>query len=66
MAARMTDIAIRAGPFAFTARLERAAAPETSARFEALLPYRERLIHRPVEWRGVLDPARKLRFRCRL
>ena len=46
----MTDIAIRAGPFAFTARFERAAAPETCARFEALLPYRERLIH--VRWSG--------------
>ena len=46
----MTDIAIRAGPFAFTARFERAAAPETCARFEALLPHRERLIH--VRWSG--------------
>ena len=46
----VTDIAIRAGPFAFTARFERAAAPETCARFEALLPYRQRLIH--VRWSG--------------
>ena len=46
----MTDIGIRAGPFAFTARFERAAAPATCARFEALMPYRERLIH--VRWSG--------------
>src|SRR5204862_4238696 len=50
MAAGMTDIAIRAGPYAFTARFERAAAPATCARFETLLPYRERLIH--VRWSG--------------
>ena len=46
----MADIAIKAGPFTFTARFERAAAPKTCARFEALLPYRERLIH--VRWSG--------------
>jgi hypothetical protein len=50
MAAGMTDIAIRAGPYAFTARFEREAAPLTCARFESLLPYRERLIH--VRWSG--------------
>ena len=50
MAAGMTDIAIRAGPYAFTARFERQAAPLTCARFESLLPYRERLIH--VRWSG--------------
>jgi len=50
MAAGMTDIAIRAGPYAFTARFERQAAPLTCARFEGLLPYRERLIH--VRWSG--------------
>jgi hypothetical protein len=50
MPAGMTDLSIQAGPFAFTARFERAAAPETCARFEALLPYRERLIH--VRWSG--------------
>jgi hypothetical protein len=50
MAAGMTDLRITAGPFAFTARFERAAAPETCARFEVLLPYRERLIH--VRWSG--------------
>ena len=46
----MSDLRITAGPFAFTARFERTAAPETCARFEALLPYRERLIH--VRWSG--------------
>ncbi|TMK33457.1 MAG: DUF3830 family protein [Alphaproteobacteria bacterium] len=46
----MTDIAINAGPYAFTARFEREAAPLTCARFESLLPYRERLIH--VRWSG--------------
>ncbi len=46
----MTDLIIKAGPFAFTARFERAAAPKTCARFEALLPYRKRLIH--VRWSG--------------
>src|SRR5258708_23927641 len=46
----MTDLRIKAGPFAFTARFEGAAAPKTCARFEALLPYRERLIH--VRWSG--------------
>src|SRR5438477_2181900 len=35
---------------AFRARFERAAAPLTCARFESLLPYRERLIH--VRWSG--------------
>jgi hypothetical protein len=50
VAAGMTDLSIRAGPFAFGARFERAAAPETCARFEVLLPYRERLIH--VRWSG--------------
>ena len=46
----MTDLRITAGPFAFMARFEREAAPATCARFEALLPYRERLIH--VRWSG--------------
>jgi hypothetical protein len=46
----MSDIRITAGPYAFLARLERAAAPLTCARFLALLPYRERLIH--VRWSG--------------
>ncbi len=47
---RLTDISINAGPYAFTARFERDAAPLTCERFERLLPYRERLIH--VRWSG--------------
>jgi hypothetical protein len=47
----MTDLVrITAGPYSFGARFERAAAPATSARFAALLPYRERIIH--VRWSG--------------
>jgi Protein of unknown function (DUF3830) len=46
----VSDIVIKAGPFALTARFEREAAPATCARFEGLLPYRERLIH--VRWSG--------------
>jgi hypothetical protein len=50
MPAGMTDLSIRAGSFVFGARFERTAAPQTCARFENLLPYRERLIH--VRWSG--------------
>ena len=46
----MSDLRITAGPFRFLARLERALAPRSCARFEAMLPYRERLIH--VRWSG--------------
>jgi hypothetical protein len=46
----MSDLRITAGPYSFLARLERAAAPQTCARFETLLPYRERIIH--VRWSG--------------
>ncbi len=46
----MTDLRVAAGPFSFFARVERALAPQTCARFEAMLPYRERLIH--VRWSG--------------
>ncbi len=46
----MSDIRITAGPFAFLARFEEALAPRTCARFRAMLPYRERLIH--VRWSG--------------
>jgi Protein of unknown function (DUF3830) len=46
----MSDIRIAAGPFTFSARLERAAAPLTCERFIAMLPYRERIIH--VRWSG--------------
>ncbi len=46
----MADIRITAGPFAFAARLERAAAPATCAKFTTMLPYRQQLIH--VRWSG--------------
>ena len=46
----MSDIRITAGPFVFNARFERQVAPQSCARFEALLPYRERIIH--VRWSG--------------
>ena len=46
----MTDVRIKAGAFQFAARFERAAAPHTCARFESLLPYRQRIIH--VRWSG--------------
>jgi len=46
----MSDLRITAGPFAFLARFERAKSPQTCARFEAVLPYRERIIH--VRWSG--------------
>jgi hypothetical protein len=46
----MADVRITIGTFAFRARFERDAAPLTCARFESMLPYRERLIH--VRWSG--------------
>ncbi len=46
----MSEIAITAGPYRFRARFEDEAAPATCARFRALLPYRERIIH--VRWSG--------------
>jgi hypothetical protein len=46
----MTTINVRAGPFAFEARMEEALAPKTCARFLTLLPYKERIIH--VRWSG--------------
>ena len=46
----MSNISITAGPYRFVARFEEAAAPATCARFRALLPYRERIIH--VRWSG--------------
>ena len=46
----MTDVLIQAGPFTFPARFETAAAPKTCARFCAMLPYRERIIH--ARWSG--------------
>ncbi|HTT81342.1 MAG TPA: DUF3830 family protein, partial [Stellaceae bacterium] len=46
----MADLCITAGPFVFAADFERAAAPHTVHRFEALLPYRSRLIQ--ARWSG--------------
>jgi len=46
----MAQLRITAGPFSFVARLEEALAPRTCARFTALLPYRQRIIH--VRWSG--------------
>lgn len=46
----MSEIGLTAGPYTFTARFEDVAAPRTCARFRALLPYRERIIH--VRWSG--------------
>ena len=44
----MTLIDITAGPFQFVARLEEALAPVTAARFKAMLPYDQQVIH--VRW----------------
>jgi hypothetical protein len=46
----MTDVLIQAGPFRFRARFEEAAAPKTCARFRAMMPYHERIIH--ARWSG--------------
>ena len=46
----MTDVRINAGPYSFGARFEDADAPRTCARFRAMLPYRQRIIH--VRWSG--------------
>ena len=46
----MDLITITAGPFSFRARFEDELAPKTCARFRALLPYDERIIH--VRWSG--------------
>jgi len=46
----MSAVRISAGGFVFGARFETAAAPGTCARFQALLPYRQRIIH--VRWSG--------------
>jgi Protein of unknown function (DUF3830) len=45
----LSAVRITAGSFVFLARFE-TAAPRTSARFQGLLPYRQRLIH--VRWSG--------------
>lgn len=46
----MAQLGITAGRFSFVARLEEALAPRTCARFTALLPYRQRIIH--GRWSG--------------
>ncbi len=46
----MDSIKITAGPYTFRARFEDTLAPKTCARFRALLPYRESIIH--VRWSG--------------
>ena len=46
----MSLVTIIAGPFRFTARFEDTNAPKTCARFQSLLPYKERIIH--VRWSG--------------
>ncbi len=46
----MELITITAGPFSFRARFETTVAPKTCARFRALLPYQQRIVH--VRWSG--------------
>src|SRR5664279_6076026 len=46
----MTSLRIKAGPYEFQARLEEENAPKTCAKFLALLPYRQQIIH--VRWSG--------------
>ena len=46
----MSLLHIKAGHFAFTARLEEAAAPQTCARFRELLPLKNQVIH--SRWSG--------------
>ena len=46
----MSLLHIKAGRFAFTARLEEAAAPQTCARFRELLPFKNQVIH--SRWSG--------------
>lgn len=47
----MSDLLrIVAGPYAYTARLERAASPRTVELFETMLPFRSKIIH--VRWSG--------------
>ena len=47
---RVSDLRITAGPYEFLARWEREKSPQTCAAFEALLPYRQKIIH--VRWSG--------------
>ena len=46
----MSLLHIKVGRFAFTARLEEAAAPQTCARFRELLPFKNQVIH--SRWSG--------------
>ena len=46
----VSAVRITAGGFVFLARFEIAMAPRTCARFQSLLPYRQRIIH--VRWSG--------------
>ena len=46
----MSDLVIKAGPFTFSARLEREKAPLTCAAFLKLLPLKQNLLH--VRWSG--------------
>ena len=46
----MSDLRITAGPFEFGADWEAERAPKTCAAFEALLPFRNKIIH--VRWSG--------------
>jgi hypothetical protein len=46
----LADIRIDIGGDIFEATFEEAAAPQTCARFRAMLPYRDRIIH--VRWSG--------------
>ncbi|MFZ4808890.1 MAG: DUF3830 family protein [Hyphomicrobiaceae bacterium] len=46
----MTTVLIHAGPFAFQARFEEAAAPKTCAAFRSLLPLDSQIVH--VRWSG--------------
>ncbi|PWJ21862.1 DUF3830 family protein [Jannaschia seohaensis] len=46
----MTDLKITAGPYAFDARLERDAAPQTCAAFERAMPFLGQIVH--VRWSG--------------
>jgi Protein of unknown function (DUF3830) len=46
----MDHLRVTAGPFTFTGRLERAAAPKTCAAFCKALPFRSKIVH--VRWSG--------------
>jgi hypothetical protein len=46
----MTALLITAGPYAFEAKLETEAAPQTCAAFEAAMPFSGQIVH--VRWSG--------------